>query len=447
MAFLNDPGLQALWQNVVARLNNLVEAVPGKGLSTNDYTDEDKIKVENAVTGIGNLNNQISGVDEKADEALAAINALSQNAVQVIEQTFTEEQKAQARANIGAVTSSDIPSLDDVLSEKMDAVNPVGEGTFSMGRMTGTTIGTASFTHGGGAEASGLHSYAKGLYPIASGEYSHAEGQRVEATGDYSYSFGNNAIATGDYAYSFGDNTEASSNYSHAEGYRSTATTDGNESVTIPAYGLYSSDYHCAHAEGYGTVACGIGSHTEGLSTKAQGEGAHAEGRQTVASGTCSHAEGYNTTSSGIGSHSEGQRTLADGDNSHAEGLYTKASGKNSHAEGEYTEALGKNQHVQGKNNILDEDNQFAHIVGNGSGTLSRSNAHTLDWDGNAWYQGEVYVGGTSQGDENATRLLKESEIATDDEILDMLIEMNVVTPFMSNNKIITNSEGKIYSL
>ena len=65
MAFLNDPGLQALWQNVVARLNNLVEAVPGKGLSTNDYTDEDKTKVENAATGIGNLNDQISGVGEK----------------------------------------------------------------------------------------------------------------------------------------------------------------------------------------------------------------------------------------------------------------------------------------------------------------------------------------------------------------------------------------------
>ena len=132
MAFLNDPGLQALWQNVVARLNNLVEAVPGKGLSTNDYTDEDKTKVENAATGIGNLNDQISGVGEKADEAkstadeaLAAINALAPNAVQVIEQTFTEEQKAQARANIGAVTSSDIPSPDGFVLITPDDIDEI----------------------------------------------------------------------------------------------------------------------------------------------------------------------------------------------------------------------------------------------------------------------------------------------------------------------------------
>jgi hypothetical protein len=28
--------------------------------------------------------------------------------------------------------------------------------------------------------------------------------------------------------------------------------------------------------------------------------------------------------------------------------------------------------------------------VGNGSSETSRSNAHTLDWEGNAWYAGSV---------------------------------------------------------
>lgn len=337
----------------------------------------------------------------------------------------------------------------DILSEKMNATDPVGSGTFSMGRMGGTTIGAASFTHGGGAEASGFHSYAKGLYPVAKGEYSHAEGYRVEATGDYSYAFGDEAIASGKYAYSFGEDTEASSNYSHAEGYHSIATTDKNESVTIAAYGLYSSDFQCAHAEGYGTVACGIGSHTEGLSTKASGEGAHAEGRQTVSSGTSSHAEGYNTTSSGIGSHSEGQRTSASGGNSHAEGLYTTASGTNSHAEGyyttasgdnshaegEYSEAAGKNQHVEGKYNALDENNKFVHIIGNGTYS-TRSNAHTVDWNGNAWYSGDVYVGSTSgtNKDEGSKKLATEEYVDTSianlsdfspDEILNTLNELN----------------------
>ena len=32
----------------------------------------------------------------------------------------------------------------------------------------------------------------------------------------------------------------------------------------------------------------------------------------------------------------------------------------------------------------------YAHIVGNGINADYRSNAHTLDWDGNAWFAGNV---------------------------------------------------------
>ena len=52
------------------------------------------------------------------------------------------------------------------------------------------------------------------------------------------------------------------------------------------------------------------------------------------------------------------------------------------------------NQHVQGKYNI--EDTISAHIVGNGTEYNARSNAHTLDWSGNAWFAGDVYTGSTS---------------------------------------------------
>lgn len=37
-----------------------------------------------------------------------------------------------------------------------------------------------------------------------------------------------------------------------------------------------------------------------------------------------------------------------------------------------------------------DADGKYAHIVGNGSSSSARSNAHTLDWSGNAWYAGTV---------------------------------------------------------
>ena len=38
----------------------------------------------------------------------------------------------------------------------------------------------------------------------------------------------------------------------------------------------------------------------------------------------------------------------------------------------------------------MDTENKYAHIVGNGENETKRSNAHTLDWDGNAWFAGSV---------------------------------------------------------
>ena len=87
---------------------------------------------------------------------------------------------------------------------------------------------------------------------------------------------------------------------------------------------------------------------------------------------------------------SEGQPL---GEYAWAEGSGTTASGYGSHAEGGGTEAQGRIQHVQGKYNI--SDTTLAHIVGNGR-LNKKSNAHTLDWQGNAWFAGDVYTGSTS---------------------------------------------------
>ena len=113
--------------------------------------------------------------------------------------------------------------------------------------------------------------------------------------------------------------------------------------------------------------------------------------------GSKSHAEGYNTTASGNYSHAEGNITIASGLASHTEGENTTASGENSHAEGLLTDANASCQHVQGKFNIRDNHETYAHIVGNGTNDLFRSNAHTLDWFGVPWFQGRPQFGGTAQ--------------------------------------------------
>ena len=69
------------------------------------------------------------------------------------------------------------------------------------------------------------------------------------------------------------------------------------------------------------------------------------------------------------------------------------AIGDATHVEGKSTISVSDNQHVQGKYNEIDWNNKYAHIVGNGTGPNDRSNAHTVDWDGNAYYAGKVTVG------------------------------------------------------
>lgn len=78
------------------------------------------------------------------------------------------------------------------------------------------------------------------------------------------------------------------------------------------------------------------------------------------------------------------------GDGATAEGYDVIASGEYSHAEGKATIAASDYQHAQGKYNLSDDTDTYAHIVGNGDDENNRSNAHTLDWDGNAWYAGSI---------------------------------------------------------
>ena len=179
-----------------------------------------------------------------------------------------------------------------------------------------------------------------------------------------------------------------------------------NTPVGFNGSGIYSTVFNS-----FTNTASGNYSHAEGSITTASSWCSHAEGYRTTASGDFSHAEGYLTTASGDYSHAEGEGTTASGNCSHAEGAGTTASGNCSHAEGYLTTASGCSQHVQGEYNIVEENDapysrgKYAHIVGNGTDYNKRSNAHTLDWSGNAWFAGTVYVGGTSQDDPNAKEL------------------------------------------
>lgn len=203
----------------------------------------------------------------------------------------------------------------------------------------------------------------------------------AEIFGDYSTN-----IATGQWSIAEGSGTVAKGRASHAEGAYSKALNDG------------------CHVEGYQTEATGYWSHAEGEMTRVTSYASHAEGSYcTLPNGTKRYG-----TAAGYASHIEGGGCHATGSCSHAEGLATTVSGAQSHAEGRYTIAAGGAQHVEGIANIEDAEGKYIHIAGNGAFD-ARSNAHHLDWDGNAWFAGDVYVGSTSgtNKDEGSVKLQK----------------------------------------
>ena len=171
-------------------------------------------------------------------------------------------------------------------------------------------------------------------------------------------------LLTGEIFNNYTDNHALGSN-SHAEGDKNTASGDNS------------------HAEGYNNIAGGNHSHAEGSSnTINSGDAVHAEGGKNTISATYGHAEGYgnNITAGGGYSHAEGRDNTVNGGYQHIEGR-----GNSSTTNELY-------QHIQGKFADATQTG-LAHIVGNGTSASALSNAHTLDWNGNAWFGGDVFVG------------------------------------------------------
>lgn len=294
------------------------------------------------------------------------------------------------------------------------------------------SIGANAAAFGQGVNAHNVATHAEGKDTKALGKFSHTEGQSTIA-GHAAHAEGLSSQALGGASHAEGQSTQATATAAHSEGYTTFATAKGAhaEGISARAYG------EASHAEGTSTLANTKNSHAEGYDSSASGEASHAEGYVTIANGKGAHAEGYYTEANGNGSHAEGSHTktlhykggsgenvssdgvhaeghytiaqykgahaegygelnkeiIASGFGAHAEGIYTQSVADGAHAEGRGTTSTEKNQHVQGKYNYLDANGKsgnYAHIVGNGTSDTERSNAHTLDWNGNAWFAGDV---------------------------------------------------------
>ena len=317
-----------------------------------------------------------------------------------------------------------------------------------------TASGSCAHAEGSGTTASDANAHAEGGSTTASGAQAHAEGGSTTASGLCAHAEGGSTTASGSCAHAEGSNTVANHNAQHVFGEYNIPDDSSAESnergnyVEIVGNGTYNARSNArmldwngnewiagslklgssdatgssAIAAGNGSLASGNNSSAIGYSATASGVNAHAEGGTTTASNVNAHAEGGGTTASGPQAHAEGGSTTASGINAHAEGGDTVASGFNAHAEGTGTVANHMSQHVFGEFNVPDNSEadsyhkgNYVEIVGNGTNN-TRSNARTLDWNGNETLAGDLKIkAGTS--DEISVLQLAQTVAAFHDEI------------------------------
>lgn len=168
-----------------------------------------------------------------------------------------------------------------------------------------------------------------------------------------------------------------------------------SENATDPVWGIDKLNYICTNIDynnnpdynalwfkekyDFGNVNISYAAHAEGLGTKALSKGAHAHGFYTEASGSYSTAQGIYTKASGYSSFSGGS--------------YSEARGQDSVALGSGVVATRIGSFVRGRYNVIDDEEKYIDIVGNGIRDAERKNIYTLDGEGTGWFAKEVRVG------------------------------------------------------
>lgn len=302
----------------------------------------------------------------------------------------------------------------------------IGNTTHAEGSYT-FAIGNYSHAEGGNTIASGDNSHAEGGVTNASGIYSHAEGQNTIANGSRSH-------AEGKYNYAGGltSHVEGSLSVAGLSIYDKITSGSGSDTITV------SGDKTGTYTAGLNVITISTSSGYESLLTNSVNSSSydggsdtttiilntasayndnkifntvtnvtpysHAEGYASIAGGVGSHAEGSNTTASGNYSHAEGVGTTASGYGTHAEGLGTTASGNYSHAEGSITIASGLNSHVGGQSYQIGNEviasgiSSFNHsttTAGNTSYALGNYSAILGGVNNNVYGERSVVLGGT----------------------------------------------------
>ena len=288
-------------------------------------------------------------------------------------------------------------------------------------------VRTNSHAEGFGTLAEGVYSHAEGYQTFATGSGSHAEGYKVSAMGNYSHAEGENNIIGGIASHIEGGlNRGSSGKYCHIEGYNNNIRY-GNDSIHIEGIGhetLQSLDESPFTFNSLNPVIIlsprNVQWNTDRvfeiqetiddrlysyqISSKISNNDYYGniipstQENPTFYRGTVDKGEDvYNNSILMLERTDNGfvywLKTIKNIEDYQIDNyfIYLTEIGQ---LEKEGYGLLEPAAHVQGKYSKL--NSTYAHIVGGGSSADDRKNIHTLDWDGNATFTGDIEFRGYS---------------------------------------------------
>lgn len=367
---------------------------------------------------------------------------------------YAETAGAVAWGNVTDKPSTYAPdthshAISDVtdLQAELDALNSLniqnGDGDLSViANSTNKAIGTGAFAEGVTSSAIGNYAHAEGT-SLAFGIASHSEGyasvEEIVISGSgltYTVSSGNPSVGE---IIVYNDKFAVITNRNYSSG--TNITTDS----ILSDIELTNETVYC-----YSGAAIGNYSHVGGMSNLAYGHNSFAHGYNLISNRSNTFTIGkYNlddetrdyiiieSTSSKRYNPNNSYKNITYTEPTYDEethtfiysglrsmyppldGCYVKSSNTSYYYLETYTGRDSSNYYTydaiyRSIKKGVDVDSTYLFTIGNGSSDYARSNAHTVDQNGNAWYQGDIYVGGTSQNDTNAIKLLPSKLVATE---------------------------------
>lgn len=276
----------------------------------------------------------------------------------------------------------------------------------------GVTVGSETYSNAGHSivftNELPANTIVEIVYKTAEEMYRYDLGKRKSGSnvGAWSIANGKNSEASKNYSTVSGgsENTASGIHSTVSGGYLNTASSI-NTSVGGGEYNAASSDSATVGGGSRNTASGGYATVSGGGNNTASGNSA------TVCGGAGNTASGEGATVSGV------RNTASGRDSSVIGGVDNTASGDYSTVVGGHAnEAARKSQTVFGEYNAVDSGDaatrgNYVEIVGNGTSNSNRSNARTLDWNGNETLAGKLTLGADGTNDMDAVTLRQFNEL------------------------------------